>query len=128
MTCPLLLLCHVTIAQLHQYICLNVSDLPSPSPSVLPPQPVASQSQQPKPVEVPVAVPAALPYKSIIAPIGQPTAMPPDTDEDEGLKHFEQVGQGGIKAELYLFPSVSLSQNTNIFCAFVHKNVNDSFK
>lgn len=59
---------------------------------MLPTQQITSH---PKPAEVPVAVPDALPFpKSIVSHIGQLAAMATDADEDEGLKHFEQVGQG----------------------------------
>ncbi|XP_055739128.1 GRB10-interacting GYF protein 2-like isoform X10 [Salvelinus fontinalis] len=72
------------------------------------------QMQQ-KPLEVPVAMPAPLPFSAslmpkctsimapnnmatstgLMAPIGRPTAMPPHhtMDEDEGLKHFEQEAE-----------------------------------
>uniref|UniRef100_A0A8C8JJ02 GYF domain-containing protein n=1 Tax=Oncorhynchus tshawytscha TaxID=74940 RepID=A0A8C8JJ02_ONCTS len=68
-----------------------------------------------KPLEVPVAMPAPLPFSAsvrpqstsimapnnmatstgLMAPIGRPTAMPPHhtMDEDEGLKHFEQEAE-----------------------------------
>lgn len=83
---PCLLFCCVFV------VCLNGLDLPASSLSVLPTQQITSH---PKPVEVPLAVPDALPFpKSIMLPIGQLAAMATDADEDEGLKHFEQVGQG----------------------------------
>ncbi|XP_066508555.1 GRB10-interacting GYF protein 2-like isoform X3 [Hoplias malabaricus] len=98
------------------------TDLPSPSPSVLPLQPVAPQPQQPKPVEVPVVVPAPLPFKSIIAPIDQPSAMLPDTDEDEGLKHFEQEAEkmvaylhdGGVDDERLIAKSAERSKSAGV--------------
>lgn len=47
---------------------------------------------QQKPIEISVAINNALPYTAnIIAPISRPTTVTHDTDEDEGLKHFEQV-------------------------------------
>lgn len=48
--------------------------------------------QQHKPMEVPVAMNNSSSFTSSrIAPISRPTTVPHDTDEDEGLKHFEQV-------------------------------------
>lgn len=45
-------------------------------------------------MEVPVVMNNPLPFPSnILAPIGRPTAVPHDTDEDEGLKHFEQEAE-----------------------------------
>jgi len=32
-----------------------------------------------------------LPFASMMATIGRPVIVPRDADEDEGLKHFEQV-------------------------------------
>ena len=32
-----------------------------------------------------------LPFASMMAAIGRPIIVPHDVDEDEGLKHFEQV-------------------------------------
>lgn len=50
------------------------------------------QLPQQKPIEVPKAVANPLPFPSImLAPISRPATMSHDTDEDEGLKHFEQV-------------------------------------
>ncbi|XP_057713304.1 GRB10-interacting GYF protein 2 isoform X1 [Corythoichthys intestinalis] len=47
-----------------------------------------------KPMEVPLAMNNPLPFSSsVLAPIGRPAAMPQDTDEDEGLKHFEQEAE-----------------------------------
>ncbi|XP_067461989.1 GRB10-interacting GYF protein 2 isoform X3 [Thunnus thynnus] len=52
------------------------------------------QLPQQKPVEVPVAMNNPLPFpSSIMAPISRPTTVPHDTDEDEGLKHFEQEAE-----------------------------------
>lgn len=76
-------------------VCLNILDLPASSIPVLPAQQIASH---PKPVEVPVAVPDALPFpNSVVPPISQHATMVTDADEDEGLKHFEQVGQGVLE-------------------------------
>ncbi|XP_037538150.1 GRB10-interacting GYF protein 2 isoform X2 [Nematolebias whitei] len=50
--------------------------------------------QQQKPMEVPVAMNSSSPFTSSrIAPISRPTTVPHDTDEDEGLKHFEQEAE-----------------------------------
>lgn len=50
------------------------------------------QLPQQKHIEVPVAMNNPLPFpSSIMAPIGRPTTVPQETDEDEGLKRFEQV-------------------------------------
>ncbi|XP_047446057.1 GRB10-interacting GYF protein 2 isoform X2 [Mugil cephalus] len=58
----------------------------APSPTV--------QLLQQKPIDVPVAMNNPLPFpSSIMAPIGRPTTVPQDTDEDEGLKHFEQEAE-----------------------------------
>ncbi|XP_041848117.1 GRB10-interacting GYF protein 2 isoform X1 [Melanotaenia boesemani] len=52
------------------------------------------QLPQQKPIEVPVAMNNPLPFPStIMAPIGRPITVPHDTDEDEGLKHFEQEAE-----------------------------------
>lgn len=49
---------------------------------------------QQKPVEIPVAINNPLPYTSnIMAPISRPSTVTHDTDEDEGLKHFEQEAE-----------------------------------
>nr|XP_020499398.1 GRB10-interacting GYF protein 2 isoform X1 [Labrus bergylta]XP_020499399.1 GRB10-interacting GYF protein 2 isoform X1 [Labrus bergylta]XP_029135128.1 GRB10-interacting GYF protein 2 isoform X1 [Labrus bergylta] len=62
------------------------TEVSAPSPTV--------QLPQPKPMEVPVQMNNPLPFpSSILAPIGRPTAVPHDTDEDEGLKHFEQEAE-----------------------------------
>ncbi|XP_070974196.1 GRB10-interacting GYF protein 2-like isoform X20 [Oncorhynchus clarkii lewisi] len=77
--------------------------------------PSSTIQMQQKPLEVPVAMPAPLPFSAslrpqstsimapnnmatstgLMAPIGRPTAMPPHhtMDEDEGLKHFEQEAE-----------------------------------
>lgn len=63
---------------------LFYAEVSAPSPAV--------QLPQQKNMEVPVVMNNPLPFPSnILAPIGRPTAVPHDTDEDEGLKHFEQV-------------------------------------
>uniref|UniRef100_A0A8C4GEY1 GYF domain-containing protein n=1 Tax=Dicentrarchus labrax TaxID=13489 RepID=A0A8C4GEY1_DICLA len=57
------------------------------------PSPTVPLPQQ-KPMEVPVAMNNPLPFPSnLLAPIGRPTTVPHDTDEDEGLKHFEQEAE-----------------------------------
>ncbi|XP_014876808.1 GRB10-interacting GYF protein 2 isoform X1 [Poecilia latipinna] len=48
---------------------------------------------QQKPIEIPVAINNALPYPNIIAPMSRLTTVTHDTDEDEGLKHFEQEAE-----------------------------------
>ncbi|XP_045080767.1 GRB10-interacting GYF protein 2 isoform X1 [Coregonus clupeaformis] len=85
---------------------LTVSPVSAPSPTI---------RMQQKPLEVPVVMPAPLPFSAslmaqstsimapniiatstdLMAPIGRPTAMPPHRtmDEDEGLKHFEQEAE-----------------------------------
>ncbi|XP_031662506.1 GRB10-interacting GYF protein 2 isoform X2 [Oncorhynchus kisutch] len=77
--------------------------------------PSSTIQMQQKPLDVPVAMPAPLPFSAslrpqstsimapnnmatstgLMAPIGRPTAMPPHhtMDEDEGLKHFEQEAE-----------------------------------
>uniref|UniRef100_UPI0037E94764 GRB10-interacting GYF protein 2 isoform X3 n=1 Tax=Semicossyphus pulcher TaxID=241346 RepID=UPI0037E94764 len=68
------------------HISTTRADVPAPSPSV--------QLPQQKPMEVPVVMNNPLPFpSSMLAPIGRPTAVPHDTDEDEGLKHFEQEAE-----------------------------------
>uniref|UniRef100_A0A7N6FBI8 GYF domain-containing protein n=1 Tax=Anabas testudineus TaxID=64144 RepID=A0A7N6FBI8_ANATE len=58
----------------------------APSPSI--------QLPLQKPMEVPVAMNNPLPFPSnVLAPIGRPTTVSHDTDEDEGLKHFEQEAE-----------------------------------
>uniref|UniRef100_A0A1A8MZ20 GRB10 interacting GYF protein 2 n=1 Tax=Nothobranchius pienaari TaxID=704102 RepID=A0A1A8MZ20_9TELE len=57
-----------------------------------------------KPVEVSVSLNNHSPFtSSLIAPISRPTTVPHDTDEDEGLKHFEQEAE---KMVAYLQDSV----------------------
>ncbi|CAJ1072284.1 GRB10-interacting GYF protein 2 isoform X1 [Xyrichtys novacula] len=68
------------------HISTTRTEVSAPSPTV--------QLPQQKPMEVPVAINNPLPFpSSILAPIGRPTAVPHDTDEDEGLKHFEQEAE-----------------------------------
>ncbi|XP_076601121.1 GRB10-interacting GYF protein 2 isoform X1 [Chaetodon auriga] len=68
------------------HISTTLAEVSAPSPAV--------QLPQQKPVEVPVAMNNPLPFpSSILAPIGRPTTVPHDTDEDEGLKHFEQEAE-----------------------------------
>uniref|UniRef100_A0A671Z0I5 GRB10 interacting GYF protein 2 n=1 Tax=Sparus aurata TaxID=8175 RepID=A0A671Z0I5_SPAAU len=60
--------------------------LSAPSPAI--------QLPQQKPMEIPVAMNNPLSFStSMLAPIGRPTAVPHDTDEDEGLKHFEREAE-----------------------------------
>uniref|UniRef100_A0A8C6L931 GRB10 interacting GYF protein 2 n=1 Tax=Nothobranchius furzeri TaxID=105023 RepID=A0A8C6L931_NOTFU len=57
-----------------------------------------------KPIEVSVSLNNHSPFtSSLIAPISRPTTVPHDTDEDEGLKHFEQEAE---KMVAYLQDSV----------------------
>uniref|UniRef100_A0A8P4G8T4 GYF domain-containing protein n=1 Tax=Dicentrarchus labrax TaxID=13489 RepID=A0A8P4G8T4_DICLA len=66
--------------------CFFYAEVSAPSPTV----PLPQQ----KPMEVPVAMNNPLPFPSnLLAPIGRPTTVPHDTDEDEGLKHFEQEAE-----------------------------------
>lgn len=54
-------------------------------------------------MEVPVAMNNPLPFpSSMLAPISRPNTVPHDTDEDEGLKHFEQVSCSDFKRQLDL--------------------------
>ncbi|XP_037644092.1 GRB10-interacting GYF protein 2 isoform X9 [Sebastes umbrosus] len=77
------------------HISTTLAEVSAPSPIIQLPQ---------KPMEVPVAMNNPLPFPaSIMAPIGRPTAVPHDTDEDEGLKHFEQEAE---KMVAYLQDSV----------------------
>ncbi|XP_016394023.1 PERQ amino acid-rich with GYF domain-containing protein 2-like isoform X3 [Sinocyclocheilus rhinocerous] len=72
----------------------TIPDLPVPTPSVLPIQSVPTQTQQVKPLEMPVAVAPVLPHSmGIVGSISRPSALPSDMDEDEGLKHFEQEAE-----------------------------------
>lgn len=82
---------------------------------VLPTQQIALH---PKPVEVPVAKPDALPFpKSIVPPAGQLAAMASDADEDEGLKHFEQVGN----LTVLLFTDAALSIDGFLLFFFIYR-------
>uniref|UniRef100_A0A673H7R6 PERQ amino acid-rich with GYF domain-containing protein 2 n=1 Tax=Sinocyclocheilus rhinocerous TaxID=307959 RepID=A0A673H7R6_9TELE len=77
-----------------QHVTNTLPDLPVPTPSVLPVQSVPTQTQQIKPLEMPVALAPALPHSTgIVGPISRPSALPSDMDEDEGLKHFEQEAE-----------------------------------
>ncbi|XP_051280802.1 GRB10-interacting GYF protein 2 isoform X6 [Dicentrarchus labrax] len=68
------------------HISTTLAEVSAPSPTV----PLPQQ----KPMEVPVAMNNPLPFPSnLLAPIGRPTTVPHDTDEDEGLKHFEQEAE-----------------------------------
>ncbi|XP_067330133.1 GRB10-interacting GYF protein 2 isoform X2 [Channa argus] len=68
------------------HISTTLAEVSSPSPSV--------QLPQQKPMEVHVAMKNPLPFPStVITPIGRPTTVPHDTDEDEGLTHFEQEAE-----------------------------------
>lgn len=81
---------------IHFYPSLLFAEVPAPSPAV--------QLPQQKPVEVPVAMNNPLPFpSSMLAPISRPTTVPHDTDEDEGLKHFEQVSWPGFKIHTSLY-------------------------
>uniref|UniRef100_A0A3Q1I7U4 GYF domain-containing protein n=1 Tax=Anabas testudineus TaxID=64144 RepID=A0A3Q1I7U4_ANATE len=72
-----------TLPMTHISTTLTVS---APSPSI--------QLPLQKPMEVPVAMNNPLPFPSnVLAPIGRPTTVSHDTDEDEGLKHFEQEAE-----------------------------------
>ncbi|KAM3604099.1 uncharacterized protein V6R79_006295 [Siganus canaliculatus] len=67
------------------HISTTLAEISAPSPTVQLPQ---------KPIEVPVPMNNPLPFPSnVLAPIGRPTSVPHDTDEDEGLKHFEQEAE-----------------------------------
>uniref|UniRef100_A0A8C2IDS6 GRB10 interacting GYF protein 2 n=1 Tax=Cyprinus carpio TaxID=7962 RepID=A0A8C2IDS6_CYPCA len=69
-------------------------NLPVPTPSVLPVLSVPTQTQQVKPLEMPVAVAPVLPHSmGIVGSISRPSVLPSDMDEDEGLKHFEQEAE-----------------------------------
>ncbi|XP_056599263.1 GRB10-interacting GYF protein 2 isoform X4 [Triplophysa dalaica] len=75
------------------HITTKLPDLPVPS-SVLPAQPMSTQTQHVKPVKVPVAGAPLLPLSTgVVGPISRPNALPSDMDEDEGLKHFEQEAE-----------------------------------
>ncbi|KTF93609.1 hypothetical protein cypCar_00006291 [Cyprinus carpio] len=72
----------------------TLTDLPVPTPSVLPVLSVPTQTQQVKPLEMPVAVAPVLPHSmGIVGSISRPSVLPSDMDEDEGLKHFEQEAE-----------------------------------
>ncbi|XP_069548072.1 GRB10-interacting GYF protein 2 isoform X3 [Brachyistius frenatus] len=68
------------------HISTTLAEVSAPSPIV--------QLLPQKPIEVPVAMNNPLSFSSsIMAPIGRPIPVPHDTDEDEGLKHFEQEAE-----------------------------------
>ncbi|KAM9844853.1 GRB10-interacting GYF protein 2 isoform 2-T2 [Aulostomus maculatus] len=68
------------------HISTTITEVSPPSSSI--------QQPQQKPMEVPVVMNNPLPFpSSIVAPIGRPTPIQHDTDEDEGLKHFEQEAE-----------------------------------
>ncbi|XP_053186276.1 GRB10-interacting GYF protein 2 isoform X2 [Scomber japonicus] len=68
------------------HISTTLAEVSAPSSTV--------QLPQQKPVEIPVAMNNPLPFPSnMMAPIGRPTTVTHDTDEDEGLKHFEQEAE-----------------------------------
>ncbi|XP_043989709.1 GRB10-interacting GYF protein 2 isoform X1 [Gambusia affinis] len=68
------------------HISTNLPEVSAPSSTVHLPQQ--------KPIKISVAINNALPYTSnIMAPISRPTTVTHDTDEDEGLKHFEQEAE-----------------------------------
>ncbi|XP_032421565.1 GRB10-interacting GYF protein 2 isoform X5 [Xiphophorus hellerii] len=68
------------------HISTNLPEVSAPSSTIHLPQQ--------KPIEISVAINNALPYTTnIIAPISRPTTVTHDTDEDEGLKHFEQEAE-----------------------------------
>lgn len=78
-------------------VSLLFAEVPALSPAVQPQQ---------KPMEVPVAMNNPLPFpSSMLAPISRPTTVPHDTDEDEGLKHFERVSCSDFKifSALHMF-------------------------
>ncbi|KAK5859988.1 hypothetical protein PBY51_021499 [Eleginops maclovinus] len=77
------------------HISTTLAEVSAPSPSVQLPQ---------KHMVVPVAMNNRLSFSSsLMAPIGRPTSLPHDTDEEEGLKHFEQEAE---KMVAYLQDSV----------------------
>ncbi|XP_026135815.1 GRB10-interacting GYF protein 2 isoform X2 [Carassius auratus] len=76
------------------HVTKTLPDLPVPAPSVLPVQSLPTQTQQIKPLEMPVAVAPVLPHSmGIVGSISRPSVLPSDMDEDEGLKHFEQEAE-----------------------------------
>ncbi|KAK1879499.1 GRB10-interacting GYF protein 2 [Dissostichus eleginoides] len=77
------------------HISTTLAEVSAPSPSVQLPQ---------KHMVVPAAMKHPLSFSSsLMAPIGRPTAVSHDTDEDERLKHFEQEAE---KMVAYLQDSV----------------------
>ncbi|XP_028988113.1 GRB10-interacting GYF protein 2 isoform X3 [Betta splendens] len=72
---------------------LPMTHISTTLPEVSAPSPIIQIPQQ-KHVDVSVAINNPLPFtSSIIGPIGRPSAVSHDTDEDEGLKHFEQEAE-----------------------------------
>uniref|UniRef100_A0A3Q3AK25 GRB10 interacting GYF protein 2 n=1 Tax=Kryptolebias marmoratus TaxID=37003 RepID=A0A3Q3AK25_KRYMA len=72
---------------------LPMTHVSSALPEVSAPSSSVHLPQQ-KPMEVPMVMSNPSPFtSSILAPISRPTIMPHDTDEDEGLKHFEQEAE-----------------------------------
>ncbi|XP_005476378.1 GRB10-interacting GYF protein 2 isoform X4 [Oreochromis niloticus] len=68
------------------HISTTLAEVSAPSPTVHIPQQKA--------IEVSVPMNNPLPFPSnIMAPFGRPTTVSHDTDEDEGLKHFEQEAE-----------------------------------
>ncbi|XP_076000686.1 GRB10-interacting GYF protein 2 isoform X3 [Genypterus blacodes] len=68
------------------HIVATHKEVSAPSPAI--------QLAQHKAMEAHVAMPNPMSFPtSIMAPIGRPSTLPPDTDEDEGLKHFEQEAE-----------------------------------
>ncbi|XP_027876559.1 GRB10-interacting GYF protein 2 isoform X6 [Xiphophorus couchianus] len=68
------------------HISTNLPEVSAPSSTIHLPQQ--------KPIEISLAINNALPYTTnIIARISRPTTVTHDTDEDEGLKHFEQEAE-----------------------------------
>ncbi|KAJ8389596.1 hypothetical protein AAFF_G00118330 [Aldrovandia affinis] len=62
------------------------------APPSLPEPSLAMQRRQSPSALTPAPEPLPFPA-GIVAPIGRPTALPHDTDDDEGLKHFEQEAE-----------------------------------
>ena len=83
--------------------------MPSPTPKATLPQPAL-----PQPLEKPAAVPIGLPFTALgMPPFGRPGGMPHFADEDEGLKHFEQVGKE-VHTQLGLMRLVRLAVRLRI--------------
>nr|XP_023010349.2 GRB10-interacting GYF protein 2 isoform X4 [Maylandia zebra] len=68
------------------HISTTLTEVSAPSPTLHIPQQ--------KPIEVSVPMNNPLPFPSnIMSPFGRPNTVSHDTDEDEGLKHFEQEAE-----------------------------------